>query len=264
MLKHLSVDEMVGLTHPWLDDTQAEALFCSIPEIAPLHSKVKAIHAALLAARPPSKARHPKLRALMAEASSIDIEHDALARAIHAGLLADRAFARAETPPATDRADRADRVLAAMFPRGLSIVNASLLAQSGNTVRVASLLATQRSVADYLDTIPVQNAGTLLTLTQRWIAAGERLAELEHDKAAITAKVRTVPVTRAAMNRLRARWIRLVNQVLTLLDLSDAPLDAIETIRGPVLAASSRAGRRYEQPRAPAPVLTLVTNNTPD
>ena len=150
-----------------------------------------------------------------------------------------------------------------MFPRGLSIVNASLLAQSGNTVRIASLLANQPSMVAYLDTIPVQNAGTLLTLTQRWITAGQRLADLEHDKAALTAKVRTAPVTRAAMNRLRARWIRLVNQVLALLDLSDAPADAIEMIRGPVLAASSRAGRRYELPRSPAPVLTLVTNDTP-
>lgn len=264
MLKHLSVDEMVGLTHPWVDRTQARAIFASIPEVAGLHAKVDEVHAELLAARPANKAPSPRLQAIIAEATRVDAEHDALARAIHAGIVADRTFALAERPPDAARAQLADRVLTRLFPRGLSIVNASHLAESGNATRIAALLEREPSVAAFLGAIPVQPATTLLALTQRLVAAGQRLAELEHDRAALKARTRTAPITRATMNRLRARWIRLVTQILALLDLSDASPEAIEIIRRPIAAASTRAGRRYVPPRTATAHLTLVTDPPAD
>lgn len=265
MLKHLSVNEMVGLTQRWVDPTQARAIFAAIPEIAPLLAKVDAIHEQLSAARPAPKGPPPALKALIAEAATVDAEHDALARAIHAGIVADRAFALAERPPATARAQRAQQVLARLFPDGLAIVNASHLAESGNTARIEALLDRQPSLAAFLEAVPVQPAATLLTLTRRLIAVGQRLANLEYDRGVLTAKAKTAPVTRATMNRLRARWIRLVNQILSLLELSDAPTETIETIRGPIVAASTRAGRRYE-PSRPTPTahLALVTEPPAD
>ncbi|XXY48077.1 hypothetical protein WME91_49575 [Sorangium sp. So ce269] len=43
----------------------------------------------------------------------------------------------------------------------------------------------------------------------------------------------------------RSQWFRVVSAVLSNLELSDAPSEAIETIRGPLLKASDRAGKRY-------------------
>ena len=60
------------------------------------------------------------------------------------------------------------------------------------------------------------------------------------------AKEATEPLGKAGMNGLRARWIRLVSQVLSNLELSDAAAESIELIRGPVIKASDRAGKRYE------------------
>jgi hypothetical protein len=53
------------------------------------------------------------------------------------------------------------------------------------------------------------------------------------------------PASKATVVALRASWIRLVTLVLSNLEVSEAPVEAIETIRGPVLKASDRAAKRY-------------------
>ncbi|WP_437580689.1 hypothetical protein [Sorangium sp. So ce887] len=75
-------------------------------------------------------------------------------------------------------------------------------------------------------------------------------------------KEKTASVPNATLLSARNKWLRVVAAVLSNLDLSDAPAEAIETIRGPVLKASERAGKRYagagpsetavEEPAAPA------------
>jgi hypothetical protein len=252
VLKHLSIDEMSSLVRPWVSQAKRKAAFLSIPEIAGLHPKVVQIYPELLAARPAASAATPAMQAIVDEATEVDVAHDALARAVHSGVVADRAFALADKPPAAERAKRADEVLVKLFPQGLSIVNASLLAESGNTARVAKLLEQEPEVAAFLQAIPVQKVGTLLAVTQRWIAAGKKLAKLEDDREDLEAEQVTAPLTREAINSLRARWIRLVAQVLSLLEMSDAEPQAIEKIRRPVLKASARAGKRYGDPAAEA------------
>jgi len=87
---------------------------------------------------------------------------------------------------------------------------------------------------------------------------GAELGKLERTREELEAKAATKPAGKAALASLRGRWIRLVSQVLSNLELSEAPAEAIETIRGPVLKASERAAKRYaagaedEGPAAPA------------
>ncbi len=87
---------------------------------------------------------------------------------------------------------------------------------------------------------------TLLDTTQRWIAVGAELGALERGREEQEAKEATKPLGKAKMNALRARWIRVVALVLTNLEISGAAAESIELIRGPVLKAADRAGKRYE------------------
>lgn len=247
MLKHLSINEMVSLTAPWLDNATRKAAFLSIPEIAGLYPKIAPLQAELRKAQPVAREPSPALQAIIAAALGADGVHDALARAVSSGIVADRDLAMADKPPSLARARQSERVRSTLFPQGLSIINASHLAESGNTARVDTLLDEQPEIAEYLEAIPVQKAGTLLVVTQRWIASGKKLAKLEQEREELEAEEATEAPTREAINRLRARWIQLVSKVLSLLDLSDASPKAIASIRGPVRKASARAASRYDE-----------------
>ena len=246
LLKHLNIHEMVGIVAPWATDAKRKGLFLSIPEVSALHPKITQIHAELLSAKPASAEVSPTLQKIIDAAAAADAVHDPLARAVWSGIEADRNLSLAASPPDPARAGQAEEVQAKLFPNGMSIINASLLAESGNTARVARLLEDEPETAAFLEGIPVRGKTTLLDTAQRWIAAGDRLGALEREREAQEAKDLTQPLGKAGMNALRARWIRLVSQVLANLELSEAAAESIEVIRGPVLKASERAGKRYE------------------
>jgi hypothetical protein len=254
MLKHLNIDEMVALSKPWVEDAKRKALFLSIPEIAALHAKIEQVYADLLGARPAAPEVSPALRKLLDEGAQADVRHDQLARAVFAGIDADRALCLGASPPDIARASQCDEVSVKLFPNGLHIVNASLLAESGNSARVAKLLDDEPPVGAFLKAIPVRGKATLLDVTHAWIDAGAQLGKIEHAREELEAKAATKHAGKAALTNLRGRWIRLVSQVLSNLELSDAPAEAIETIRGPVLKASERAAKRYADDKdAPPP-----------
>ncbi len=264
MLKHLTIIEMAQLIKPWVSQTKRKATFLSIPEIAGLHSKAVALYGELVAARSAQASPPPELQAVVAEADAVDVVHDALARASHCGLVAERAYALASKPPAVERARTVDAAIAKLFPDGLSIVNASLLAEAGNTVRVVELLEREPAIVELLESIPVKGFGTLAVVVQRWIAAGKKLAKLEEQREDLEADQATAPLGKEAQNRLRARWIRLVSQVLSLLELSDADPRAVARIRNPLLKASGRAGKRYGTPAAPEEEVAEATDDPDD
>ena len=252
MLRTLNNHEMLAITAAWATNPDARATFLSIPEIAPLHPKVLKVHADLLAALPVTDTSSAETRRLVAAAARADLEHDALVRAVSAAIEADRTYCLAARPPQPARAELAEEIHFKLFPTGMAIVNVSLLAEAGNAARVAALLDHDPMVADFLDSIPLRDDHTALDLTRRWIAAGKRLGKLEHERSVLSSKGTTKPLELVAISAVRARWLRLVAQVLSALELSDAPDSAIETIRGPILFASERAGRRYQNEAASA------------
>lgn len=247
MLRHLNNQEMLAITTTWTTHPAARATFLSIPEIAPLHPKVIAVNAELLAIQPPPDTAAAGIKALGAEATKVDADHDDRCRAVSAAIEADRAYCLAARPPQRARAEQAAAVHAKLFPTGMAIVNVSLLAEAGNAARVAALLEHDPSIAEYLETIPLRDDRTALDLARRWIAAGKKLARLEHERSVLVAKEVTKPVELAALSAVRARWLKLVSQVLSTLELSDADEEALEIVRGPVRLASERAGRRYAE-----------------
>jgi hypothetical protein len=252
VLKHLNIDEMVALIAPWKNDAKRKAVFLAIPEIAAFHPKIVDLQTELLGAQPANTAVSPALRKLIDAEAAADALHDPLARAVLSGIVADRDQCLAAEPPDPERARKAEEVQWKLFPGGMTIVNASLLAESGNAARIAKLLDDEPVIGVFLKAVPVRGKGTLLDTTHRWIVAGTRLGKLEVERAELEAKEATTPPGKAAITSLRARWIRLVAQVLSNLELSDAPAEALEVIRGPVLKASDRAGKRYEGVASPA------------
>ncbi|WP_437763152.1 hypothetical protein WME77_34630 [Sorangium sp. So ce764] len=250
MLKHLMIEEMVALVSPWVENAQRKRLFLSIPEIAGLHPKAVAAHEAVLAVRPSTAGPSGEMTALNDELAQVDERHDHLAKAVCWGIDAHREHCLGADPPERERAATCDHVQPKLFPNGLTIIKASPTAEAGNTARVARLLDEEPSIGEFLKGIPAPGKTTLLHTTQRWIKTGKELEAIEHRRDELAAKEKTAPVTKATIAAARSQWFRVVSAVLSNLELSDAPNEAIETIRGPVLKASERAGKRYV--RAPA------------
>ncbi|WP_437935850.1 hypothetical protein [Sorangium sp. So ce341] len=245
MLKHLMIEEMVALVSPWVENAQRKRLFLSIPEIAGLHPKVVDAYEAVIAVRPSKAGPSAQMSALNDELGRIDVRHDHLARAVCWGIDAHREHCLGADPPERERAAACDQVQAKLFPGGLNILKASPTAEAGNTARIARLLDEEPSIGEFLKGIPAPGKTTLLHTTQRWIKAGKELEAIEHRRDELAAKEKTAPVTKATIAAARSQWFRAVSAVLANLELSDAPAEAIETIRGPVVKASERAGKRY-------------------
>jgi hypothetical protein len=245
-LKHLNVDEMVALAAPWVDKKKRQGVFMSIAEIAPLHGKIVQAYEAVLAVRP-VKSPSPALAAIIEEETLVDARHDHYARGIYLILEAHTQLFAAQDPPDFSRAARCQEAMRKLFPAGLTIVNASLLAESGNTARVGRMLRDEeKSLADFLESIPaLEKKKDLRDMVDGWIEAGTRLAELEHARAEFLAREALKPTTTVSPQVARSLWLRVVSQVLSNLELSDAPVSAIEAIRGPVFRAAERAERRY-------------------
>lgn len=253
MLRHLNNQEMLAITSTWSTNADARATFLSIPEIAPFHPKAVKVNAELLAIQPAVDEASAAMKKVVDTAAKVDVDHDALTRAVSAGIELERAYCLASKPPQLARAAQAEAIHAKLFPTGMAIVNASLLAESGNATRVAALLEHDPSIAEFLQAIPLRDDRTVLDLCKRWIAAGKKLGKLEHERSVLAAKHTTKPVDLSTFSAVRARWLRIVSQVLSALELSDAPDEAIEIIRGPVQLASDRAGKRYAPSSEPTP-----------
>jgi len=146
--------------------------------------------------------------------------------------------------PETERADLCTAVDSKLLPGGLSIINASYLAESGNASRLKKLLKDEPDLGELLKTITTPDGKSLSATVDAWIATGPKLADVEHERAELEAK-QAAPADKATVQEARSRWFRIVTAILNNLDLSGAPLKDIEGLRGPVLRASERAGKRY-------------------
>ncbi|HSN98221.1 MAG TPA: hypothetical protein VLS89_07980 [Candidatus Nanopelagicales bacterium] len=255
MLKHLNPDEMVGLTTPLVGKTKRRATFLSIPEIAPLHAKVVQCHKAMLAVRPAKAATSPELQAVVAEGSRVDKRHDHLARAIFSNLEGHEELCLGAEPSDTARAAACAEARKRLFPNGLQIVNVSPLAESGNATRIGKLLDEDPRLVELLKSIPSTSKATLFDTVQRWTKAGREVGKLDRDREELEAKLAAAPAAGPRFQEARGLWLRVISGVLSALELSDAPAEAIEAIRGPILRASERAGKRYASDRPEEPVL---------
>jgi hypothetical protein len=249
LFDNLDIDEMVALTAPWVEASPAREAFLSIPEIAPLHSKVVQAHEAVVAAKA-QRTPHSELKTLLEEETLIDARHDHLARGIYAALEAHLHFLLSQDPPNFVHAAACQQAQRKLFPTGLSIVNASLLAESGNTARVGRMLRTQeKALAEFLATIPSLAANkSLRDMVDAWIEAGTSLAELEHLRSSLVLKEGAL-VASSSPQAAKKAWNRIVSQIMLTLGVSDAPPEVVQALRMPFEDAVERASARYAASR---------------
>jgi hypothetical protein len=214
MLDRLEMDEMLALTAPWIEVPQTRDAFLSVPEIAPLYSKVVQVHEVLAAVKA-QRSPQTEMKTLLEEETIVDARHDHLARGIHATLEAHIHFLLSQEPPNFSRAATCQQAQRKLFPVGLSIINASLLAESGNTARVGRMLATQeKALAEFLATIPAFLPNkSLRDMVDTWIEAGTSLAELEHLRGSLTLKEGAMVASSSPQSAKKA-WNRIVSQIL--------------------------------------------------
>lgn len=245
MFDHLDIDEMVALTKLWVEASPTREAFFAVPEIAPLHPKVVQVHEALLTAKS-QRAPQNELKTLLEEETIVDSRHDHLARGIHAALEAQLHFLLSQDPPDFLRAATCQAAQRKLFPMGLSIVNASLLAESGNTARVGRMLrAQEKALSDFLGTIPVLGSNkTLRDMVDAWIEAGTSLAELEHLRSSLALKEGAQGANTSPAAAKKA-WNRIVSQILLTLGVSDASAEVVQTLRGPFEQAAERSSIKF-------------------
>ncbi len=245
MLDNIDIDEMLALTAPWVEASQTRDAFLSVPEVAPLHPKIVQVHEALIASK---SLRSPQneLKILLEQEAVVDARHDHLARGIHLAFEAQMHFFLGQDPPDFARAAWCQQAQKKLFPTGLTIVNASLLAESGNTARVGRMLGHQeKTLANFLTTIPALGANkTLRDMVDAWIEAGTALAELEAKRSSLMAKEGSM-VASASPQSAKKAWVRIVSQVLLTLGVSDAPSDIVDALRAPFDGAVERTSMRF-------------------
>lgn len=244
MLKHLSLEEMVALLLPLVRPTKRRKTFLSIKEVALWHEDVVEAYEAVRAVRAVDPSRSAALLKIEKKGAAVDNRHDHLGRALSFGLMAERAQCLSAEVPDTERADLCQKVHDQLLPDGLAILNTSWLSESGNTARVEKQMEDEPEIGTLLKSIPLRDKKTLLDTAKAWIAVGRELEDLDNERDAEIAKQKAPP-TKTSIQAARSKWFRIVGLLLDNLALSKAPPEDIEAIRGPIVRASERAGKRY-------------------
>jgi hypothetical protein len=243
----LDNNEMASLFSPIVKNPDVKKQFLSIKEVAGFHDQVEEAYQAILAVKPPDESTDEQLKQITAKQKPLDYRHDRLARVIGLTLEAQRDLALSAETPDEERAEACDTVFNAIFPDGMGIINASYLAESGNTERVQTLLesADGPAIKAVLKTIHVDKKTTLLDVVGTWIELGAALGELEVKKGARLAELASVPaVPPRVVQQARSQWIAIATIVGSALAVSKAPLALKNAIGHPLKNAAAKAGKR--------------------
>jgi hypothetical protein len=255
-VRDLQIGEMINVSAYWLGPEQ-KATFLSIAEVAPLAGRVEAAHGSLVAARDGAGA-DAVLRALMDLADFLDERHDHQSRALYHLLLAAQHHELGKEPPDDARADEIERALDALFPNQLQAVIASYQAEAGNAAQLERLA--KETFSELLGAIHIEKDVSALDIAASLGDVGRRLgvAESKKAEAAAAAERKTIPAAEIR-NRMRA-WATLAETILGILDHSSAPEEAIDAIRGPLVAAAEKATARRRDRQAAKGRTTLTSD----
>jgi hypothetical protein len=231
-LKNLTLQEMVDVSAAWTNTTDGGQLaLLGQPRLAALLPDVQQVHEALLQLKPAIK--DPRKAELLARASQQDELHDTLARGIH-GVLTQLALL-------ADDGSALLRLRDTLMPAGLGrTIRTTFRSQAGWTTLLRTQLTTEHRQA--LQSIPLPNGGNLNDTVSAWLDAGDRLGELETERARIEEREQTSPGELAVA--ARNKWIRVVNALVELGELSELAPDVDQSIFGPLRDAQSKAEQR--------------------
>ncbi len=239
-LKGLTIEEMEPVSAAWVDETNpAHQAILTVAELSGLLPKLKGVHAELHAAVPQDD---PLAKEISQLSATTDATHDALARGVY-GYLTEVALLVDDGTPLLALRDE-------LMPEGLSaVVHNTYRGQAGFAALLRGRLTSQSR--GQLRELPLPGGKSLHDAVEGWLAAADRLGELEETKARLQA---SVPTVAGRIFDARNRWIRTVNALIANAALAELDEEQERLIFGPLRAAEATADARAAR-RGPAQVV---------
>lgn len=238
-LKRLYTGEMVSLSGPLTkSDHPDRRILADIPATAALLPELDGAHGTLLAMQVKPEAQ-TRLAVIIKAQKRLDVRHDDLIRGV-SGLLTSLAYL-------TQDAELAARLLhlqSVLLPDGLDAVTKTYREESGQ----AALLESRLTPADVtlLKKIKLLE-GTAWDAVREWMDVGAQLGALEDERSAIPA---TTGPAAADVVAARNKWIRTINAIRAVLDLTSSGDAGVVKILNRLAEAERKADHRVASAEA--------------
>lgn len=214
-MTYLTGEAMLAVSHDLLSDTAKRSLLERDPLSASLIDRMQEVHRDLAILTRDDGELQARLRELSEQLRVSDQIHDRLSRGIYRAL--ESAADLASTP---DEGRPFIEVQELLFPEGLSINALSFREQSGNVIKVS-----KRATATVRETLAKVeiNHHTLEDYFDKWVENGAELGRLVAERASLSGDEDTTRVSASDLREVRARWIRIMNVLLSTLELIELP-----------------------------------------
>jgi hypothetical protein len=236
---------MINVSTAWVGPKKAA--FLAIPQIAPLFTRVEAVHHALIVARDGASA-DAILASLNDQADVLDDRHDHLVRAIYFLLLAARSFELGHDSGDEAKAEEITRASNALLPQQLRAIQASYQSEAGNASQLEALA--DKEFPALLGTIQLKSNITALDLIHEIGTVGRNLGSVEDQRSLAAAQLKKDTVTPSETRRRMRDWAQVAEAILINLEMASASAEAIEALRQPLLDAADKALTRRREKRA--------------
>jgi 23S rRNA pseudoU1915 N3-methylase RlmH len=237
-LRKLVEQEMVQLSTPWVANGSAvRAAIEAELMMAGLLPKLAAAHAGIVAVS--AQGTDPEARALAAEASRLDAQHDDLVRTMDGALTI--------LAKVSKNGDEHLRLRDLLFPEGLLHINKSHSAEAGHAAAITSALNPE--VLARMKAIPIGDT-TLFDLHARYRETAKQLGAVDEKRA----RLNRPSVTPAAqILAARREWIRWTKILMTMAENADVSPETDALLFGPLREAVQKSASRWRATIAPEP-----------
>jgi hypothetical protein len=248
-LNRLSIAQMVNLTKDWVKPKSVtRQAFERVPSLSVLLSVIEVVHEGVLVAERVTLTKD--ITELKFESTRTDAQFDNLVRGIIRGFDSEIFLARARGD--YELAQALEVLRDFLFPLNMKTVTLSYREESGHTDLVAARLKPEHRTM--LASMPVIN-GNLLGKLEDWMQAGQKLGELEDERANVISPNRMQNAADA-----RSQWIQMVQTVYSVVRMTNVQepdvLEALHRIERAELAAerSSDGSNSTDEPPIEPPI----------
>lgn len=234
--RNLTTNTMVAITGVWVDPSRDRPTIEAYPELGGSLTMVERAHDEVIETQQADGVSREMIDNLTEAIFEVDARHDRKARACY--KLVEGLAERADDP---DEQAYWRAVGEALFPDGLSVVNATYLDQAGGVDKVRSRIdAAMRAKLDATD-IDGESLGETV---DDWLEAGAELGELFTRRARLEAEDDGARVTAGDVRDARFFWIRAVKNFVGMLEMLDVDQKTRDQLLTPLREAKEAAGKQ--------------------
>lgn len=243
----LPIHEMLAHSEVWLNDPRIRDALAADPIGRVLLEKLGLVHGKLSESQTQRLLMENRIADMTELLGLLDNLHDDLVRAIYFAITA---AAHACKKPAKARV--LWELRDTLFPGGLSIINASYMAQSGAAVEVKSRITPE--IRARLRTITLDGRN-LAELLDEWLDTAERIGRLAHERSSVIASISKDGTDADKVDRYSARreWLQVSQGLLSNLPFMNVPDKIREEIEASLARSVRNAERRSQPGTEPAP-----------